>query len=241
MMKRNGFVAAIMVIFLVSAGLAFAQNSGSGSNREMSVEESYLQESIEMMIIREASRTDSMEQKLVALEYIGDAINRGNRGEEVRQNLEYLAFEGVVNKARENGRLVGDYPLVRTKAATYLGELGTPEAKTTLLKIVNSERQSMVTTEAIKSLAKIAANDNGETVRYIVAAFDHFDITNPDNLVALSTVDAFQKIAEKNGGIKDPDAARVLIRISGGPYIRSVQDKAKYVLSEMRQYNASQR
>jgi hypothetical protein len=221
---------------LFCASTAMGQNSYSDD--EMSVEESYLQESVELMVIRETSRADSRDQKLVALEYIGDAIGRGNTGEEIRAALEYLAMEGVMNKARENGRLVNNFPDVRRKAAEYLGDLGTAEAKNTLIKIVVADPEPMVLQEAVKSLAKIGINDNEETVNAIAWIVRRFDVLNPDNLLALSAVDAFEKIAEKNGGIKDPSAIQVLIRIAEGPYIKPVQERAKQVIMDLRRYNA---
>jgi HEAT repeat protein len=234
MVNLKHFSAFCLAAFF-TVSMAMGQNSRSD---EMSVEESYLQESVELMVIRETSRADSRDQKLVALEYIGDAIGRGNTGEEVRSALEYLSMEGVMNKARENGRLVNNYPDVRRKAAEYLGDLGTPEAKNTLLKIVVADPEPMVLQEAVKSLAKIGLNDNEETVNAIAWIVTRFDVLNPDNLLALSAVDAFEKIAEKNGGIKDPNAIRVLIRIAEGPYIKPVQDRAKQVIMDLRKYNA---
>jgi HEAT repeat protein len=228
--------SALCAAALFTVSMVMGQNSDP--NREMSVEESYLQESVELMVIRETSRADSRDQKLVALEYIGDAIGRGNTGEEVRAALEYLSMEGVMNKARENGRLVNNFPDVRRKSAEYLGDLGTPEAKNTLLKIVVADPEPMVLQEAVKSLAKIGLNDNEETVNAIAWIVTRFDVLNPDNLLALSAVDAFDKIAEKNGGIKDPNAIRVLIRIAEGPYIKPVQERAKQVLMDLRKYNA---
>ena len=235
------FLLLTAVLCTVSA-MVMGQSGGrpgpSTSNREMSVEQSYLQESVELMIIREQSRAESRDMKLVALEYIGDAIGRGNKGEEIRAALEYLSLEGILNKTRENGRLVNNYPDVRTKAATYLGEVGTPEAKDTLIKLVLADNESMVITEAIKSLAKIGLNDNEETVNAISWIVTRYDVLNPDNLLALSAIEAYEKIAEANGGIKDPSAIRTLIRIAEGPYIRPVQDRAKEALMELRRYNA---
>ena len=226
-----------LVFFAVSAAI-WAQNRGSSSNQEISVEQSYLQESVELMIIREQSRAESRDMKLVALEYIADAINRGNKGEEVRAALEYLSLEGVLNQTRENGRLVNNYPDVRTRAATYLGQLGTPEAKTTLIKMVSVDNEPMVLTEAIKSLGIIGINDNDETANAISWTVNRFNNLNPDNLLALSAVEAFEKIAAANGGIKDPSAIQTLIRIAEGPYIRPVQDRAKETLMELRKYSA---
>jgi hypothetical protein len=225
------------VMMLVAAALATGQQQDD-PDREMSVEESYLQESVELMVIRESSQAGSRDQKMVALNYIGEAIGRGNRGEEIRQALEYLSMEGVMNKARENNRIVNNFPDVRRQAAKYLGDLGTPEARNTLIRIIAADPEPMVLQEAVRSLAKIGINDNEETLNAIAWTFTRFDVTNPDNLLALSTVDAILTLAEKNGGIKDPNAVRTLIKIADGPYIRPVQEKARYALNELRKYNA---
>ncbi|MDR1575229.1 MAG: HEAT repeat domain-containing protein, partial [Treponema sp.] len=165
----------------IGAGAVAAQTS----NQEMSVEESYLQESIELMVIRETSRADSRDQKLVALEYISEAIERGNKSEDIHQALEYLSMEGIVNKTRENGRLVNNFPDVRRQAVRYLGEIGTAEAKNTLLKICLADNEPMVLQEAIKSLGAIGMNDNDETVSTITWIVSRFDVLYPDNLLAL--------------------------------------------------------
>jgi hypothetical protein len=236
--KRLLFLA---VVFLTAKAVVMGQiqpGASSGSNREMSVEQSYLQESVELMIIREQSRAESRDMKLVALDYIGDAISRGNKGEEIRAALEYLSLEGIVNQTRENGRLVNNYPDVRTKAAAYLGEIGTPEAKDVLIKLVLADNESMVITEAIKSLAKIGLNDNDETVNAISWIVTRYDVLNPDNLLALSAIEAYEKIAATNGGIRDPSVIRALMRIADGRYIRPVQDRARQVLMDLRRTNA---
>lgn len=236
--KRIG----VMVVALVAtASLATAQTSGTNtSGKEMSVEESYLQDSVEMMVIREQSQAESRDMKLVALEYIGDAIKNGRTGPEIQKALDYMALEGVMNQTREGGlgRITNNYPDVRAKAAAYLGDLGTKEAKTTLMKMVLSDNEPMVLTEAIKSLGKIGTDDNGDTVTAISWVVTRFDVLNPDNILALSALDAFEKIAEKNGGIKDPAAIRTIIRIADGPYIRPVQARAKDVLNTLRKYSA---
>jgi hypothetical protein len=225
------------LLFIAVLPLLWGQNSET-AGQELSVEESYLQQSIEMTIIREQSRADSREMKMIALEYIGDTISRGNTGEDVRAALEYLALEGVMNKARENGRLVNNYPDVRTKAAAYLGEMGSPEAKNILIKMVLADPEPMVITEAIKSLAKIGINDNEETINTISWVVTRFDVLNPDNLLALSALEAFEILGEKNGGIKDPNTVRTIIRIGEGRYIKPVQERAKQILLNIRKHSA---
>jgi HEAT repeat protein len=204
----------------------------------MSVEESYLQESVENMIIREQSRAESREMKMIALEYIGDALTRGNHSDEIRQALEYMGLEGVLNQGRENGRLINNYPDVRRETAKYLGQMGTPEAKDALLKMIYYDNEPMVLQEAVKSLADIGNDDNGRTISTIAWIVQKFDNTNPDNLLALSAIEAFEKLGAANGGLKDPNAIQMIIRIADGPYIRPVQDRAKQALVNIRKAQA---
>ena len=238
MKKFKGLLLLTLVFFIAPLTVLAQQNRGSAANQQMTVEQSYLQESVELMIIREQSRAESRDMKLIALEYIGDAISRGNTGEEVRAALEYLSLEGVLNQTRENGRLVNNYPDVRTKAATYLGQLGTPEATKTLIKMVAVDNEPMVLTEAIKSLGIIGINDGDAAANAISWTVNRFNYLNPDNLMALSAVEAFEKLAASEGGIKDPNAIQTLVRIAEGSYIRPVQERAKEALMEMRKYQA---
>jgi len=237
-------IVTVTVSLIAAASVVSAQTAGSsgasGADKELSVEESYLQESVELMVIREQTQAASRDMKLVALEYIGEAISVGRAGPEIAKALEYLVQEGFVIQAREGGlgRLTNNYPDVRAKAAAYLGDLGTEEAKDALLKVVLSEPEPMVLTEAVKSLGKIGLNENDEAVTAISWIVTRFDILNPDNLLALSALDAYQKIAEKNGGIKDPSAVRTIIRIAEGNYIRPVQAQAREVLNTLRKYSA---
>jgi hypothetical protein len=225
--KKIVLTAALASLFSVSAATA----------QEMSVEESYLQESIENMIIRENSQALGRDMKLVALEYIGEAIEHGNTSAEVKNALEYLALEGITNQTRENGRLLNNFPDVRAKAVAYLGDVGTPEAKNALLKVMLADPEPMVLTEAVKSLAKIGLNENEETANTISWVVTRFDVLNPDNLLALSALEAFATLAKKNGGLRDPSALRTIMRIADGRYISPVKDRARQLIFDLRQYN----
>ena len=223
--------SVLLVVLLAMPLLAFWQG------RELTVEESYLQDTIELMIIREQSRTDSRDSKMVALEFISDALARGNRSDEIRATLEFLSLEGVMNMTRENGRVVNNFPDVRKEAAHQLGILGTPEAQTTLLRMINVDNEPMVITEAVRSLGVIGSNDNDEITRAIAWTVNRFHFNNPDNFLALSALDAFERIADANGGIlTDRSALEVIFRISEGPYIRPVQERARALLNKLRRF-----
>jgi len=231
------FILATVLAFLPVIVTAQIQSGSSVGNGEMSVEQSYLQEAVELMIIREQSRTDSRDMKMVALGYIGEAINRGNKGEEIRSALEFLSLEGVVNVTRENGRVINNFPDVRRAAAAYLGKLGTVEAKDTLLKMVSRDNEPMVITEAIRSLGTIGMNNADEVTQIISWTVNRFTVLNPDNFIALSALDTFSKIAAANKGIKDRAVVETIIKITEGPYIRPVQNRARELLKELRQYD----
>ena len=216
----------IMAVFAVSAAAA--------QNREMSVEESYLQESIEMMIIRETVRANNRDSKIIGLGYIGEAINRGSTNDEIRLALQELALEGTNSVARERGRIVNNFPDVRRQAVKYLGQLGTEEAKDALLTVCQAENEPMVLQEAVKSLGEIGLNENNKTIDTIVWVVRRFDQLKPDNLLALATIEAIEKIARNGENFNSPDAINLLLSFTTGSYTRSVQERAKQSIAGLR-------
>jgi hypothetical protein len=131
---------------------------------------------------------------------------------------------------------MNNYPDVRVKAATYLGALGTPEARTSLIKMCLADNEPMVLTEVVKSLGKINNSDNiDETINVISWVVTRYDVLNPDNLLALSALETYEVLARTGKGITDPMALQSIMRIAEGPYIRPVQDRAKQLLTDLRE------
>jgi len=234
MLLKRFFTLLVTVLFVVSAV------AGQSNDSEQSIEESYLQEAIEMMIIRETSRSDSLDQKLLALEHIGNAIDRGSTNEEIRVTLEYLSLEGTQNQARMSGRLVNDHPSVRRQAAKYLGDLGTKEAKNILLKICTSDKEKMVLQEAVRSLGTIGINENDDVVNTIVWIMNKdTNSETPDNILAIAAIDTIEKLSKQNRSA-DPNAINVIARIMGGPYANPVKQRARQALVTLGRYAAAQ-
>jgi HEAT repeat protein len=223
---------SVLILTAVLAVPVFAQVN----NSDMTVEQSYLQESIELMIIRETARAETREQKLIALDYISDALERGSTSDDIRQTLDFLSREGRRTVARENGRVTNNFPDVRRQSARLLGQMGTAEAQRSLLEITQFENEPMVLQEAIKSLGDIGINDNNETVAHIAWVMRRFDNLNPDNLMAIATIDAFEKIARANNGLNSPEAIQLLARIADGHYVTPVRERARQLLAELRTY-----
>ena len=225
---------------LIAAFLVVPAVTGQTSDSETSIEESYLQEAIEMMIIRETSRSDSLDQKLLALDHIGAAIERGSTNEEIRITLEYLSLEGTQNKARMGGRLVNNHPMVRRQAAKYLGDVGTKEAKDALLRICTSDNEPMVLQEAVKSLGTIGMNDNDDVINTIVFIMNRdTNSENPDNILAVAAIETIEKLAKQNIRA-DPNAIQVIARIMGGSYATPVKQKARQALVTLGRLAAQQ-
>jgi len=231
MMTVKRFSALLIAaLFAISAVMG---QSGS----EMSIEESYLQEQIELMIIRETSRSDSRDQKMMALEYIDGALKRGSTNDELRTSLEYLSLEGTQNVARESGRVVNNYPDVRRQAAKYLGTVGTKEAKNVLIRICSADNEPMVLQEAVKSLGTIGINDNDDAVSTIVWVTNKFQNNNiPSDLLALSAVESLEKIVEKQKRV-NAEAVQLINRIIEGPYAGPVKARARLALNNMIKYS----
>ena len=217
--------------FLIVTALGTAQSNSA----ELSVEESYLQQSVENMIIRDQSRATSREEKMIALDYIEDAIGRGNSSPEVLGALEYLSLEGILHKTRENGRLVNNFPDVRMRAVSFLGELGTEDAKNTLIKLLIAESEPMVITEAFRSLAKIGINNNGAASNAIAWVLTHFESTMADARMAFTALETFEQLAETSDSAVNLTVITTLSRLaSSGHYNRNIRDRARTALDKLR-------
>jgi len=227
MFSFKRFVILILTAVILTAGVS----------AQMTVEQSYLRETMEIMIIRETARSQTREQKMIALEYIGNALDRGSTNDEIRQTLEYLANEGRRSVARENNRIVNNYPEIRRQAVKYLGQIGNEEARKSLIVILQSENEPAVLQETIKALGDIGTNENNETAANIAWIMDRNNNLNPDNLMALATIDAFEKIAKRNNGLNSPEAVQTLIRISSDTrFITPVRERARQVVADLRSY-----
>ncbi|MDR2393924.1 MAG: HEAT repeat domain-containing protein [Treponema sp.] len=207
----------------------------------MTVENSYRQESVNLMTIREQSRTESREMKVLALKNIRGAIDRGITTGEILKALEYMAMEGIVNKTIYNNRIRNNYPDIRCQAAAYLGDLGSLEAHKILLKMTQAEYEPMVLTEVVKSLTKIGMNDNNETVQMISKRLHAFDVLLPDNLLALAALEAYETFASKAGGTLDASTIQVIQGISTGRYHGTIRERANQLLTMLHTYSLHSR
>lgn len=238
--RAGGRVLAIaLALCLGPAALLSAQQASQTSTtpqKELTIEELFLQ-SVEFQILREKAFSGDYDVKMSALDDVEKKINDGSykgSDQQVEFVLEYLALEGSAHTIREQGRLVNNFPEVRRRAANLLGRLGTPEAKDALVRVLLVDDEPMVKSEAAYALGVIGNNDNNEVVQALAFTYNKEDPQKPDNNFGYAVCLAIEKLAQKSGGIKDPAAYQMLVKIAQGDYIRTVRAKALQVLDELK-------
>jgi hypothetical protein len=235
----RGLTAAVAIALCMGPVVflsAQQASTASSSNKEITIEELFLQ-SIEFQILREKAFSDDYEMKISSLDDLEKKINDGTyktNAQQVEFVLEYLALEGSGRVNRESGRIVNDFPEVRRRAANMLGRLGTDEAKNVLMRVLLIDEEPVVQAEAAYGLGVIGKNDNNEVVQALVYAYNKSDPTKPDNNLGYALCLALEKLAKKSGGIKDPAAYQMLVKIAQGNYLRTVKTKAMQVLEELK-------
>jgi hypothetical protein len=207
--------------------------------QDLSVEDVYLQQSAEIQVIRDLGADSGRDLKAMALDYIGEMIERGDKNDEIRQILTDLTLDGVRNQVRLNGRVINNFPDLRIRAVNYLAQLGTPDAKDSLINILefsllasSVEEDPSVITAAIRGLAHIGLSDNGDSLRSINAVFQRYNTLKPDNALAQAVVTAIDSFIDK--GIKDEASISVLKSIQQNyEYIKIVRNNASTVIEKL--------
>ncbi len=220
-----------------AASQSGAQAGTQSGSKEITIEELFLK-SIEFQILREKAASDDLDIKLSALDDLEKKIDAGVSGSDTAQTefvLEYLAMEGSGRISRESGHKINDFPEVRRRAANLLGRVGTEESKNALIRVMLIDDEPMVKAEAAYALGSLGMNPNNEVVQAIEFAYNMEDPTTPDQNFGYAISLAIEKLAQKTpGGIKDPEAYRLLVKIAQGNYLRTVKAKALQVLDELR-------
>ena len=98
-------------------------------------------------------------KKLFSLDYIEDILYRNDPNnieleiDLIYNILEYLAFEGTVNKST-NENIQNNFPDVRLKAVILLGQLNIIKARNAIIEVLKYENNPFIINEANKILNK---------------------------------------------------------------------------------------
>ena len=198
---------------------------------ESSVEDEYLSE-IDGVVILSLAQSDEYDNKLVAMQFLEDAVDSGNINEDVMKALNQLAGEGISTQTRTNGRLMNNFPDIRRRACLALGKVKTEESKNYLLKVTLAENEPMVIAAAVSSLGKIGINGNDEVVDAIAFANRRNQVLNPTSSLALEVLTAYEVLADSTENKKTiiDSVARISTDYH---YVTPVRNKAYKLLKTL--------
>ncbi|MCQ2597903.1 MAG: HEAT repeat domain-containing protein [Treponema sp.] len=222
-----------LIVTLCSALFAQTkvQKSSSSKNSETSVESEYLSD-IDSEIITSLAQSDEYDNKLVALQYLSEAVENGNLSDGVVQALDKLAGEGISSQTRQNGRVMNNFPDIRREACLLLGKVKTEHAKNTLVSIAVADNEPMVISAAVRSLGDIGINDNDEVIDAIAFANRRNEVLNPTSSLALEVLNAFEVLAPTAENKKTMIDAIARIAVDYN-YVTPVRQKAYKLLKAM--------
>ena len=198
---------------------------------ETSVENEYLND-VDGDIIMSLANSDELDNKLVALQYLQNAIDEGNTSEAVIKALDQLAGEGLTNQSRTNGRLINNFPEVRRQACLMMAKIPTEHSKNTLISIAVADNEPMVIAAAVKSLGEIGINENDETVEAIAFANRRNQVLNPTSSLALEVLNAYEILVASTENKKTliDSVTRITTDYH---YVTPVRQKAQKLLKEL--------
>ncbi|MFP4484222.1 MAG: HEAT repeat domain-containing protein [Spirochaetaceae bacterium] len=236
-MKR--FVAVAVTLVLIASVVGAQQSEEQQEEREpRTIEDLYLSQDIELQIIRSQALSPDREMKILALQSIRSMVEDGSLTDAnpgLFVVLESLALEGTGRTVRSEGRIINNYPEIRRQAAGVLGEVGGDEARDVLVSILREDPEPMVLSEAIYALGSGDIDVDERTLTYVVDVLEDSNTSeSPDNNLAYATLLTLDKIAEKHGGLSDPEILDAVLNVATGRYIRTVRLKALDTIDKLR-------
>lgn len=225
-MRRVGVLLSSVVFFGLCLFPVISQAaSGTG---EKTVEDIYLQDSIEAMIIKDAIQSTNLQTREIGLQLIKQSLDNGKKSKEIYEALKDLSLESskVITTEGGYGKPKYNFPLLRAKATEYLGMVGTEEAQATLIEVLENDKEPIVIAAAMYGLGTVKKNDGNKVSQRVARIFKGFHYTRPDDNMAMSLLICYEKVFE-NGQIKDPDAIEAVRLIMEGNYNPVVRAKAK--------------
>jgi hypothetical protein len=211
-----------------------AASSDDGGAR--SIEESFLDEPMQVSVMRELSSSTDRGSKMAALDMISDSIDQGNNGAETVNLLTGLTRDGIQDQTRDGGRIIDNYPDVRSRAAQLLGECSGAKdaAEEVLTKLIETETEPAVQCDALNAMAKLGFDENSMAGELASRTFNEFDAKNPDNRLAMSILNIYEQLAESKSGLRQPRYYLDLVNISQNPnYTYPVRQTAHSLLNQI--------
>ncbi|MBO4640265.1 MAG: HEAT repeat domain-containing protein [Treponema sp.] len=232
----------MVTVMICTAAMTFAQSQSvqkksTSSNNETYVENEYLND-IDTEIIMGLAEADDLDTKLLALQYIKDAIDEGNTSAGIIEALDKLSGEGVLTESRTNGRKVNNFPEVRRQACLLMAQVPTEHTKNQLINIMVAEDEPIVLSAAVQSLSIINPENTEQAISAIAWVAKRNAVLNPQSSLAFEVVDAYERLAPNASNRKEMIAS--LTEIAGNyRYATTVRNRATKLLKKLSNTNSS--
>lgn len=223
-MKMINKTAGILTAFVVMGTALYSQTN---------VEDLYVNEEMSAVVIASLADSDELDNKLVALEMLENAVQGGDASEAVVNTLHQLAGEGVSKESRKNGRMINNFPPVRRRACQILANVKTEQVKDYLIDVTQDDKEPSVIAAAVKSLAQIGL-DVDNVVNAISFANKRNMALNPTSSLAYEVLEAYEILAPNVTNKKLMMDSIVLIS-TNYKYNSAVRNKAKLLFRKLSQ------
>lgn len=229
-------ILAIAAIFVIALP-AVAQDSPDGPATDaVSVEELYLDSSVSIGTLATQIRTGSRETRLLAIHAIEAQINEGAVDPADTAVFDALApavDEGVLTINHSIQRSYHIYnPYVRREAVRVMALLGTDAAQARLIAVAINDPEDQVRAEALRGIASIARDPDGQVSRNIARIILRERADSPHQELVLAAVVALDALSDNEANVFHPSAEETLVAVaSDGRFIQLVRDRAILALT----------
>lgn len=232
-LRRFGVLIAILALALPVAAQESPDGTGSGA---VSVEELYLDSSVSIGTLATQIRTGSRETRLLAIHAIEAQLNEGvidPADPTVFEALAPAVDEGVLTINHSVQRSFHIYnPFVRREAVRVMALLGTDEAQARLLTVAINDPEDQVRAEALRGIASIARDPDGQVSRNVARIILRERAEIPHQELVLAAVVALDALSDNEANIFHPTAEETLVDVaSDGRFIQLVRDRAILALT----------
>ncbi len=142
--------------------------------------------------------------------------------------LSDLASEGTLRAEIEYGRVINDFPEIRSSAVELLGEIGTLRSSNLLVQLLRYEYDSAVQKKMIAALGALMTDKNGDATAAIsqVVLKDLHGKESPNPRLAETALLALEAIRRYNGLMPNRSGSDLLFEIYRGAYPREIRELA---------------
>lgn len=229
-----------MILLILALFAVVFSGPVTGQERLPDVEEWYLDSGMSLATITAQIKSSDRTQQFLALATLETQLRNGTVVEDLDAIVNVVSpalDQGVFTVSRNSNRPIEVYdPLVRAKAATILGELGTDSARARLEQSVLHDPEAIVQAQALLSIGRIGRDPDGRTTRVIARrmALEHYRASQFDPGVVDAGIQALRSLTANGSNTIDPAVREVLLEVAGDwRYSREIRTRALEILTAL--------